>query len=52
MLAQFGMSLPLVAAPMSGGPTTPAMASAANRAGALGMLAARATRRWRPSRRR
>ena len=40
MLAQFGMSLPLVAAPMSGGPTTPAMVSAASRAGALGMLAA------------
>ena len=40
MLAQFGMSLPLVAAPMSGGPTTPAMVSAATRAGALGMLAA------------
>lgn len=40
MLAQFGMSIPLVAAPMSGGPTTPAMVSAATRAGALGMLAA------------
>lgn len=40
MLTQFGMSIPLVAAPMSGGPTTPAMVSAANRAGALGMLAA------------
>jgi nitronate monooxygenase len=40
MLAQFGMSVPLVAAPMSGGPTTPAMVSAANRAGALGLLAA------------
>ena len=40
MLAQFGMSIPLVAAPMSGGPTTPAMVSAANRAGGLGMLAA------------
>lgn len=40
MLAQFGMSIPLVAAPMSGGPTTPAMVSAAARAGALGMLAA------------
>lgn len=40
MLAQFGMSIPLVAAPMSGGPTTPAMVSAATRAGGLGMLAA------------
>lgn len=40
MLAQFEMSIPLVAAPMSGGPTTPAMVSAAARAGALGMLAA------------
>lgn len=40
MLAQFGMSIPLVAAPMSGGPTTPAMVSAATKAGAFGMLAA------------
>jgi nitronate monooxygenase len=40
MLAQFGMSIPLVAAPMSGGPTTPAMVSAATAAGGLGMLAA------------
>lgn len=40
MQAQFGMSIPLVAAPMSGGPTTLAMVSAATRAGALGMLAA------------
>lgn len=40
MLAQFGMSIPLVAAPMSGGPTTPAIVSAATRAGALGVLAA------------
>ncbi len=40
MLAQFGMSVPLVAAPMSGGPTTPAMVSAATSAGGLGMLAA------------
>lgn len=40
MLAQFEMSIPLVAAPMSGGPTTPAMVSAAARAGGLGMLAA------------
>ncbi|WP_156686922.1 NAD(P)H-dependent flavin oxidoreductase [Mycobacterium sp. Marseille-P9652] len=40
MLEQFGMSMPLVAAPMAGGPTTVAMVSAATRAGALGMLAA------------
>jgi len=40
MLAQFGMSIPLVAAPMAGGPTTPAMVSAATSAGGLGMLAA------------
>jgi NAD(P)H-dependent flavin oxidoreductase YrpB (nitropropane dioxygenase family) len=40
MLTRFGMSIPLVAAPMSGGPTTPAMVSAATRAGGLGMLAA------------
>lgn len=40
MLAQFGMSIPLVAAPMSGGPTTPGMVSAATSAGGLGMLAA------------
>jgi NAD(P)H-dependent flavin oxidoreductase YrpB (nitropropane dioxygenase family) len=40
MLEQFGISIPLVAAPMAGGPTTPAMVLAANQAGALGMLAA------------
>jgi NAD(P)H-dependent flavin oxidoreductase YrpB (nitropropane dioxygenase family) len=40
MLAQFEMSIPLVASPMSGGPTTPAMVSAATRAGGFGMLAA------------
>ncbi len=40
MLGQFGMSIPMVAAPMAGGPTTPAMVSAATRAGGLGMLAA------------
>ena len=40
MLAEFGMSVPLVAAPMSGGPTTPTMVSAATNAGGLGMLAA------------
>ncbi|HTX95582.1 MAG TPA: nitronate monooxygenase [Mycobacterium sp.] len=40
MLEQFGMSIPLIAAPMSGGPTTPAMVSAATSAGGFGMLAA------------
>jgi nitronate monooxygenase len=40
MLAEFGLSIPLIAAPMSGGPTTPAMVSAATRAGGLGFLAA------------
>jgi NAD(P)H-dependent flavin oxidoreductase YrpB (nitropropane dioxygenase family) len=40
MLAQFPMSIPLIAAPMAGGPTTPAMVSAANQAGGLGLLAA------------
>ncbi len=40
MLAQFGMSIPLVAAPMAGGPSTPAMVSAASSAGGFGMLAA------------
>ena len=34
------MSIPLIAAPMSGGPTTPAMVSAATQAGGLGLLAA------------
>jgi nitronate monooxygenase len=40
MLTQFGMSIPLIAAPMSGGPSTPAMVSAATAAGGLGLLAA------------
>jgi nitronate monooxygenase len=40
VLEQFGMSIPLIAAPMSGGPTTPAMVSAATRAGGFGLLAA------------
>ncbi|OBG59867.1 nitronate monooxygenase family protein [Mycobacterium sp. E3339] len=40
MLAPFETSIPLVAAPMAGGPTTPAMVSAATRAGGLGMVAA------------
>ena len=40
MFTQFGTSIPLIAAPMSGGPTNPAMVSAATQAGCLGMLAA------------
>ncbi|MGC2654084.1 MAG: nitronate monooxygenase [Mycobacterium sp.] len=40
MLTQFGITVPVLAAPMSGGPSTPAMAVAASRAGSLGMLAA------------
>lgn len=40
MLEQFGMSVPLIAAPMSGGPTTPAMVAAATQAGGFGLLAA------------
>jgi nitronate monooxygenase len=40
MLTQFGMSIPVIAAPMSGGPTNPAMVSAATAAGGLGLLAA------------
>jgi nitronate monooxygenase len=35
-----GLSLPIVQAPMAGGPSTPALAVAADRAGALGFLAA------------
>jgi nitronate monooxygenase len=38
-LSELGLSLPLVAAPMAGGPTTPALVVAAARAGALGFLA-------------
>ena len=40
MLAQFPMAIPLIAAPMAGGPSTPAMVSAANQAGGFGLLAA------------
>ncbi|HVR00168.1 MAG TPA: nitronate monooxygenase [Mycobacterium sp.] len=40
MLTQFGITVPVLAAPMSGGPSTPAMAVAASSAGSLGMLAA------------
>jgi len=39
-LSGFGLAIPVVAAPMSGGPSTPAMVLAASRAGALGFLAA------------
>lgn len=39
-LADLGLSLPLIAAPMAGGATTPAMVIAAAHAGALGFLAA------------
>ena len=38
-LTGLGVPLPLVAAPMAGGPTTPALVIAAGRAGALGFLA-------------
>jgi NAD(P)H-dependent flavin oxidoreductase YrpB (nitropropane dioxygenase family) len=39
-LSGLGVSLPVIAAPMAGGPTTPAMVIAASRASALGFLAA------------
>lgn len=39
-LSTFGLAIPVNAAPMSGGPSTPAMVRAASRAGALGFLAA------------
>jgi NAD(P)H-dependent flavin oxidoreductase YrpB (nitropropane dioxygenase family) len=39
-LADLGLSIPLIAAPMAGGATTPAMVVAAARAGAVGFLAA------------
>lgn len=35
-----GLSVPIVQAPMAGGPSTPALAAAVNRAGGLGFLAA------------
>ncbi len=38
-LADLGLTIPVIAAPMSGGPTTPAMVIAAQRAGGLGFLA-------------
>jgi nitronate monooxygenase len=40
MLTRLGITVPVLAAPMAGGPTTPAMAIAASRAGSLGILAA------------
>ena len=39
-LAGLGLDIPLVAAPMAGGPSTPALVTAAARAGGLGFLAA------------
>ncbi len=38
-LADLGLTIPVIAAPMSGGPSTPAMVIAAQRAGGLGFLA-------------
>jgi NAD(P)H-dependent flavin oxidoreductase YrpB (nitropropane dioxygenase family) len=38
-LADLGLSIQVIAAPMSGGPTTPAMVIAAHSAGGLGFLA-------------
>jgi NAD(P)H-dependent flavin oxidoreductase YrpB (nitropropane dioxygenase family) len=40
LLEQLGVSLPVLAAPMAGGPTTPALVLAAAGAGSLGFLAA------------
>ena len=39
-LTDLGATLPLIAAPMAGGPTTPALVMAAAEAGAVGLLAA------------
>ncbi|MCO8303736.1 nitronate monooxygenase [Streptomyces sp. RKCA744] len=39
LLAGLGADLPLIAAPMAGGPSTPALVTAAARAGGLGFLA-------------
>jgi nitronate monooxygenase len=39
-LTDLGVSAPVIAAPMAGGPTTPELVTAAGRAGALGFLAA------------
>lgn len=38
-LSDLGLSIPVIAAPMAGGPTTPAMVIAAHNAGGLGFLA-------------
>jgi nitronate monooxygenase len=38
-LSGLGLTIPLLAAPMAGGPTTPALVTAAARAGGLGLLA-------------
>src|SRR6478609_7193772 len=40
LLTELGLSVPIVAAPMAGGPTTPDLVVAADRAGGLGFLAA------------
>jgi len=40
VLDAFGMSIPIIAAPMAGGPTTPALAGAGAVAGGMGFLAA------------
>lgn len=40
LLADIGATLPVFAAPMAGGPTTPAMVDAAASAGSIGLLAA------------
>jgi nitronate monooxygenase len=39
LFTDLGVTIPVIAAPMSGGPTTPAMVVAAHRAGGLGFLA-------------
>lgn len=39
-LADLGLAIPLIAAPMAGGPSTPALVMAAGRAGGIGILAA------------
>jgi nitronate monooxygenase len=40
LLTELGLSVPIVAAPMAGGPTTPDLVVAADRAGGIGFLAA------------
>lgn len=39
VLSDLGLSIPIIAAPMAGGPTTPELVTAAARAGGLGFLA-------------